>query len=304
MVSDSNQDLQEMSHDLASPKSKSTVLDEQIDIALTEMERSRPGLFLAGLAAGLDIAFGPLLMVTLLALVSGEWGAPLIELAIATAYAFGFVLVVLGRTELFIEHTTLAVLPVLDDQATLRSLFRLWGLIYVGNVVGGSLFTAGLVWFVPRYDIAQPAVITEISAPFIGKGLLPLFAGAIIAGWLMGLLSWLVTAAQDTLSRVVFVTLIAAVIGVLHFPTRSPATWRFSMVSSSVPCRYPSTSSFSRLQRSETSSRFRVRCPPQIRKYPKINSGETQVMIELFRVAITRLSLGNPSGQHRCGRVR
>lgn len=72
MVSDSNQDLQEVSRDLASPKSKSTVLDEQIDITLTEMERSRPGLFLAGLAAGLDIAFGPLLMVTLLALVSGE----------------------------------------------------------------------------------------------------------------------------------------------------------------------------------------------------------------------------------------
>lgn len=217
-MSDSDPDLQEVSRDLASRKSKSTVLDEQIDIALTEMERSVPGLFLAGLAAGLDIAFGPLLMIALLGLAGGTWGTPLTELGLAVAYAFGFVLVVLGRTELFTEHTTLAVLPVLDKQATLRNLLRLWGLIYVGNVVGGSLFTAGLVWFVPRYDIAQPSTIAAISAPFVGKGVLPLFAGAIIAGWLMGLLSWLVTAAQDTLSRLVFVALIAAVIGLLHLP--------------------------------------------------------------------------------------
>lgn len=144
--------------------------------------------------------------------------APLTEIGLAVAYAFGFVLVVLGRTELFTEHTTLAVLPVLDDQATLDRLVRLWGLIYVGNVVGGSLFTVGLVWFVPRYGIARPETIAEISAPFVGKGVLPLFAGAIIAGWLMGLLSWLVTAAQDTLSRLVFVGLIASVIGILHLP--------------------------------------------------------------------------------------
>lgn len=217
-MSDTERDLQEVGRDLASPKSKSTILDEQIDVALREMGRSRPGLFLSGLAAGLDIAFGPLLMIALLSVIGGAWNAPLVELTLAAAYAFGFVLVVLGRNELFTEHTTLAVLPVLDEQASLRNLLRLWGLVYLGNVVGGTLFTIGMVWFVPEYGIATTATIAAISDPFVGKSALALFAGAIIAGWLMGLLSWLVTAAQDTFSRLVFVGLIAAVIGVLHLP--------------------------------------------------------------------------------------
>jgi formate/nitrite transporter FocA (FNT family) len=41
----------------------------------------------------------------------------------------GFLFVILGRSELFTEHTTLAVLPVLDGRASLRQLGRLWGLI-------------------------------------------------------------------------------------------------------------------------------------------------------------------------------
>lgn len=54
-MSDSEPDLQEGSRDLASPKSKSTVFDEQIDIALTEMDRSVPELFLTDVAACLRI---------------------------------------------------------------------------------------------------------------------------------------------------------------------------------------------------------------------------------------------------------
>jgi len=217
-MSQSESELESVSRDLSSPKSKSTILDEQIDSALTEMRRPDPGTFLSGLAAGLDIAFGPLLMIGLLALIDGTWNGALTELALASAYAFGFVLVVLGRTELFTEHTTLAVLPVLDNQASLGSLARFWGLIYVGNIVGGSLFTAGMVWVAPRYGIASLETIGELATPFAGIGLLPLFFGAVLAGWLMGLMSFLVTAAKETTSRLIFVALIAGVIGLLKLP--------------------------------------------------------------------------------------
>jgi formate/nitrite transporter FocA (FNT family) len=217
-MSQSESELESVSRDLSSPKSKSTILDEQIDSALTEMRRPDPGTFLSGLAAGLDIAFGPLLMIGLLALIDGTWNGALTELALASAYAFGFVLVVLGRTELFTEHTTLAVLPVLDNQASLGSLARFWGLIYVENIVGESLFTAGMVWVAPRYGIASLETIGELATPFAGIGLLPLFFGAVLARWLMGLMSFLVTAAKETTSRLIFVALIAGVIGLLKLP--------------------------------------------------------------------------------------
>ena len=36
----------------------------------------------------------------------------------------------------------------------------------------------------------------------------------ILAGWLMGLLSWLVTSAQETISRILIIALITSVIGI------------------------------------------------------------------------------------------
>ena len=44
-----------------------------------------------------------------------------------------------------------------------------------------------------------------------------LIAG-IFAGWLMGLLAWLVTAAQETISRIFIIWIITATIGILHLP--------------------------------------------------------------------------------------
>jgi len=40
-----------------------------------------------------------------------------------------------------------------------------------------------------------------------------IFLSAVLAGWLMGLLSWLVAAGRDTISQVVLVWLITAAIG-------------------------------------------------------------------------------------------
>ena len=40
-----------------------------------------------------------------------------------------------------------------------------------------------------------------------------LFLSGLLAGWLMGLLTWLVTAARDTISQIVIVWLVTLVIG-------------------------------------------------------------------------------------------
>ena len=43
-----------------------------------------------------------------------------------------------------------------------------------------------------------------------------IFLSALFAGWLMGLLSWLVTAVADTISQIVIVWLITSAIGFAH----------------------------------------------------------------------------------------
>lgn len=122
----------------------STILERQIIEGLTELRRPTSGLFLSAISAGLDIGFGPLMMAVLLTLAStgGGIAEPWLTLLLANAYTVGFILVDLGRSELFTEHTTLAVLPVLDRQEPVTKLARLWGVVYAGNAVGGVVFVA------------------------------------------------------------------------------------------------------------------------------------------------------------------
>ncbi|WP_198665713.1 MULTISPECIES: formate/nitrite transporter family protein [Haloprofundus] len=194
------------------------ILETQIEEGLHEINRELDGLFLSGLSAGLDIGFGPLLMAVVLTLSAGSYGDLPTELLLASAYSIGFIFVVLGRSELFTEHTTLAVLPVIDGQASFTELGRLWAVILVSNVLGGLVFTAFVVNVIPSIGVARPESFITVAEKLIHHGNWGMFLSAILAGWLMGLLSWLVTAAQSTTSRLLIIWLVTAAIGLLHLP--------------------------------------------------------------------------------------
>lgn len=194
------------------------VLDSLIESGLHEINRQRSGLVLSGFSAGLDIGFGPLVMAIILTLSSGSFGDLTTELLLASAYSIGFVFVIMGRSELFTEHTTLAVIPVLDKQASLRQLARLWGLVYVGNLVGGVIFTMLAVLLMPGLGVVTPEAFETIALKLVTHEPSWLFIAGIFAGWLMGLLAWMITAAQDTMSRLLIIWIVTATIGLLHLP--------------------------------------------------------------------------------------
>ncbi len=194
------------------------VLDSLIESGLHEINRQRSGLLLSGFSAGLDIGFGPLLMAVILTLSSGGYGDLPTELLLASVYSIGFIIVILGRSELFTEHTTLAVIPVLDRQASLRQLGRLWGLVYIGNIAGGILFTILAVLLMPGIGVITPDAFETIALKLVTHDWHWLFIAGIFAGWLMGLLAWLITAARGTTSRLLIIWLVAGTIGILHLP--------------------------------------------------------------------------------------
>ncbi|HZI69309.1 MAG TPA: formate/nitrite transporter family protein, partial [Hanamia sp.] len=122
-------------------KSQQLILKHTEEAALTELNRSPLGLMLSGLSGGLDIGFSVLMMSVVLTLFKGVFPAAVVQFFVATMYPLGFMFVVLGRSELFTEHTTLAVLPVLQGLAPIKRLLRLWGIIYFSNIVGGLIFS-------------------------------------------------------------------------------------------------------------------------------------------------------------------
>lgn len=192
------------------------ILSEQIEHGLGEIRRPTAGLLGSGFSAGLDIGLGVLVMAVMVTLTSGELPVPIVEMLVASSYSLGFIFVILGRSELFTEHTTLAAFPVLAGRATLGALGRLWGLVYVANLVGAA-FTAVLVVLVgTQSGVAEAAAFGELARPLVETRWWVMLLSALLAGWLMGLLSWLVAAAEDSISRIVIVWLVTGSIGLAH----------------------------------------------------------------------------------------
>jgi formate/nitrite transporter FocA (FNT family) len=199
--------------ELAPKKASRQILLHEIEEGIDALERPVVGLFVSGLSAGLDVGFSLFLMAVVLTRVEGTLPEPMVSMLVANMYSVGFIFVILGRSELFTEQTTLAVLPTLDGRASVGSLLRLWVVVYVANTLGAAAF-AGLVTRIgPSLGVIQPRVFGEIAHRLTDHSAREMFLSGILAGWLMGLLSWLIAAARDTISQIVLVWLVTTVIG-------------------------------------------------------------------------------------------
>lgn len=195
-------------------KNYHTILEQQIQQAREDLERPAKGLLLSGFTAGLDLGLGPFLMCVVLTLVRDELSHAATEFLLASAYSVGFVFVVFGRSALFTEQTTSAVMPVLARRVPARRLFRLWGLVLVANIAGAFIFAALASYLGPRLGAIDIAAMQQIANRLLSHDAWTMFWSAVGAGWLMGLLSWLVVAARDTVSQIVIVWMTTFLIGI------------------------------------------------------------------------------------------
>lgn len=199
---------------LNKPKQIDEILKEQIDTAMREHNRSHQDLFLSAISAGLEVGFSVFLMAAIYSLFKGIIHPSLLHLLISVAYPLGFIFVVIGKSELFTEHTTLAVIPVLNRNATIKSLLVLWGIVYSGNLIGGYVFGSILSILPTELHSIDKSSFYHMSIKLIDHKWYIITLSGVLAGWLMGLLSWLVTSSQETISRIVIIVLITTVIGI------------------------------------------------------------------------------------------
>lgn len=189
------------------------ILERELENALREARRPAKGLLLSGVSAGLNLSFGALFMAMALT-HAGGFASDLTKQAVLGAVsAIAFLFVVIGQTELFTAQATMAVLPVLDGRIGLRELSRLWGTIYVGNLLGCAGFALLIAAVGPTMGVVDPSAAKSLADALVGLPWWVVLASAVIAGWLMGLTTWLAAASRDTIGRVVLVLLITATIG-------------------------------------------------------------------------------------------
>lgn len=174
-----------------------------------ELVRPVSGLWWSGIAAGLCIGFSMVAEGLLRAHLPDAGWRPLVE---NFGYCVGFLIVVLGRQQLFTENTITAVLPVMarKTRANLICMLRLWGVVLAANLVGAFLFAA----FCGKSGLFAPEVrfaFREIARHMTDLGPLNTFWRGIVSGWLIAVMVWVLPNAKggEILVIVVITYLIA-----------------------------------------------------------------------------------------------
>lgn len=191
-----------------STKSHGEILKQQIIEGLETYNRSSSSIFLSSITAGLEIGFSYLLLCTVFSFFSTYVQEEVLYKLMAVVYPIGFVLVILGQSILFTEQTSLLTLPWLNNKRTIKSLLRIWGIVILGNLIGGYIMSFLLVWIGPKLGIFEHMAIEKIARHVTDYSSIVILVSAILAGWLMGLLSWLITSSRDTMSRIFMIYIV------------------------------------------------------------------------------------------------
>lgn len=192
-----------------------SMLDAEVVQAVAELRRPSAALFSSGITAGICVGTSVMLIGAIATLSEGEMSDLTRRFVYGNAYALGFVLAILGRSDLFTEYTTIAVFPVLTGDCGISDLARLWGFIYLGNLAGGTAIAVLAVLLGPALGFAEAEALAVHATELVAAAWWAILASAALAGWLMGLLSWLIAGGRDTTSQFLFIWLTGIVIGVL-----------------------------------------------------------------------------------------
>ncbi len=178
-----------------------------------ELERPTLNLLISAVSAGLAMGISGLAVAVLLRATGGDGAG---EVLAYLGYPVGFLIVIIGRQQLFTENTLFPVALVLKRRSYLARTAVLWGVVLLGNVLGTLLF-ALLATRTPAVAQATGDELVGIGVGTGSGGFTTVFWTAIVAGWLIALVAWLVTACTDTIGQIALIVIVTYFIGVGHF---------------------------------------------------------------------------------------
>ncbi len=200
----------------------------------TEFERSSSALFFSALAAGLSMVFS---MIAMGVLRSGLPDTPWRHLVAGFGYTLGFLIVILGRQQLFTENTLTPLLPLIARPTAWRwrQLGRLWAVILAGNLVGAAISSA-LVAFAGAFPADMLHAFDGMASDTIGHPFAQTFTKAVFAGWLIALMVWLIPLAEGSTPLIIilityvvaageFQHIIAGSVEAMYGAFRGVTTW-------------------------------------------------------------------------------
>jgi formate-nitrite transporter family protein len=177
-----------------------------------DLRRGTTALTTSGLAAGLSMGFSFFVPGLIQAHVPDASWRPLLA---ALGYPIGFLLVILGRQQLFTQNTLTVVLPLLErrDTVTLGRVAHVWGVVLAANLFGALV----VAWVAGHTRVFEPdtlRALTTIGHEAMATDSSTTLLRALFAGWLIALIVWLLPFAEAARVWVIFaITYVVALAG-------------------------------------------------------------------------------------------
>jgi formate-nitrite transporter family protein len=180
-----------------------------------EMARPATSLWWSGIAAGLSISFSLLAQAILETHLPDAPWRPLVA---DFGYCVGFLMVVLGRQQLFTESTITVVLPVLKNLtgANIWRVARLWAIVLAANLVG-TFFAALFCTYTPVLSPELLQGMRDISHVLISLRWWDMAFRGVSSGFLIAAMVWMLPTAENAKFAVItLMTYLIAVGGFTH----------------------------------------------------------------------------------------
>ena len=178
-----------------------------------ELRRSPISLAISGIAGGLLMGLTGLSVAILMSMVGAT---PAGRLTALFFYPLGFMVVILGRSQLFTENTLYPVALMLAEKKHLWTTLRLWSIVFPCNIAGAFLFALLAV----KTGALRPEFVDQLSRLGVEAVTITAshaFWSGVVGGWIIATVAWLVSASHSITGSVMLIWTMTFVVGIGHF---------------------------------------------------------------------------------------
>ena len=186
--------------------------------ARQELGRSSVSLAISGVAGGTFMGLSALGTALGMALLTPPGGQPsgTVQFLAKMFYPLGFIVVILGRSQLFTENTLYPVALVLAEKKHFWNTMRLWAAVLPSNVLGAFAFAClASLTHALRPDVLHALVNLGLEAAHNDPS--TIFWSGVAGGWIIATAAWIVSGSHSITGSVMIIWMLTYVVGLGNF---------------------------------------------------------------------------------------